>query len=253
MVSKEQLEKYGFNFKRGSVHSSRTIMFEDLSSLFDSIKGLVSNKNEYLYAIKEQNCLKKKSEKARILAYKNLKDMYSLNSEMVVFFSLRYYWEHDIDTRPMLAFLCGYIRDPILSLTSRFVLGLPIGSLLEYQDVENFIEGKFPGRFSKASLRSMSRNLCSSWTKVGFLKGRVHKTRVKVKATAGSVCYALLLGYLTGLRGEALFYSEFLALLECHFHEALELAQIGSQKGWINIKALGNIIEVSFPQFNINE
>jgi len=110
MISKGQLEKYGFNFKRGSVHSSRTIMFEDLSFLFDSIKRLVLNKDEYLYVIKKQNYLKKKFEKARILAYKNFKNMYSLNPKMVVF-SLRYYWKRDINTRSMLDFLWGYIRD----------------------------------------------------------------------------------------------------------------------------------------------
>ena len=110
------------------------------------------------------------------------------------------------------------------------------------------IEKKYPGRFSKATLRSTAQNLSSTWTKSGHLTGKARKTRVIAKATPGSVAYALFLGYLNGIRGQSLFTSEYATLLDCSPREAMALAEDASRRGWIIMKRVGNVVEVQFPK-----
>ena len=62
-----------------------------------------------------------------------------------------------------------------------------------------------------------------------------------------SVSYALLLGYLAGSRGQALFQTEYTKLLDCTFDKAIELAEEASRKGWIVFKRVDDVIEVLFP------
>ena len=65
--------------------------------------------------------------------------------------------------------------------------------------------------------------------------------------TPGSVAYALLLGYLSGARGEGLFSTEYVKVLDCSRDRIIELAGEASIKGWIIFKRIGNIMEVLFP------
>ena len=73
------------------------------------------------------------------------------------------------------------------------------------------------------------------------------KVRSHANPTAGSVSYALLLGYLAGSRGQALFQTEYTKLLDCTFDKAIELAEEASRKGWIVFKRVDDVIEVLFP------
>ena len=66
-------------------------------------------------------------------------------------------------------------------------------------------------------------------------------------ATAGSVSYALFLGYLVWVRGEALFTTEYARLLDCSTARSVELAEEASRRGWIVFKRIGKVMEVQFP------
>lgn len=58
--------------------------------------------------------------------------------------------------------------------------------------------------------------------------------------------YALFLGYLTGIRGESLFTTEYASLLDCPKAHLIELAEDASRRGWIVFKRIENVIEVQF-------
>ena len=79
------------------------------------------------------------------------------------------------------------------------------------------------------------------------MKGRVRKIRSRAVPSAGSVAYALFLGYLRGIRGPALFETEYAKLLDCSVQRAIELSEEASRKGWIVVKRVGTVIEVLFP------
>lgn len=237
----------GFRFGRGSAHTSRTMMLDELKRLLSYIGRQEIQKTDYLQAIVEDNILAKRSHKNRILTFRHLVDLYTLDPSNILFRTLLYFWNRDTIGQPLLALICTYIRDPILRATASIILKFPEGSTITRNAIESFIEDMEPGRFSKSTLKSMARNINSTWTQSGHLEGRSKKIRVHAHPTAGSVSYALLIGYLTGVRGQALLKTEFISLLDCSFDKAIELAETASRKGWIVFKRIGNVIEVLFP------
>jgi hypothetical protein len=247
MEKNEKLSRFGFSFERGGAHTARTMMSEELGSLLSYVNRTGAGKADYLRAIDEENCLGKRSQKTRILTYRHLVDLYSLDGSTLLFRSLLYFWNRDPSGCPLLALLCAYARDSILRSTAEFVLKFPEGSVISRVAMEEWINSKAPGRFSEATLKSTAQNVNATWTQSGHLEGHVKKTRTRARATAGSVSYALLLGYLTGERGQALFQTEYAKLLDCSLEKALELAEEASRKGWIVFKRIGDVIEVLFP------
>ena len=113
--------------------------------------------------------------------------------------------------------------------------------------MEGYIDDLEPGRFSAATLKSVAQNVNGSWTRAGHLEGRNQKIRSRATASAGSVTYALLLAYLTGVRGYELFSTEYARLLDCSSERAIELAEEASRKGWLVFKRVGTVMEVLFP------
>lgn len=243
----KKLERFGFSFGRGGAHSSRTLMLVELGALLSYVDNPDSPKAEYLDAIQVTNCLGKRSGKTRVLTYRHLVDLYALDPNFVLFRALRFFWKRDVTGQPLLAALCAYARDPIFRATAPFVLEFQKGAIVAREALEEFIDNQEPDRFSPATLKSTAQNINSSWTKSGHLTGRARKVRAHALATPGAVAFALLLGYLTGQRGENLFNNEYMRLLDCSFNRAIELAEDASRRGWITLKRVGQVIEVVFP------
>jgi hypothetical protein len=224
------ISRFGFRLEKAGVHTSRTMMLEDLQLLLSYISNPDSTKNDYIKAIIEDNCLGKRSGKSRKLAASHLVYLYSLDSSLAVFRSLHYFWNRDFEAQPILALLCAYGRDALR------------------ESLEKYIDKHYLGRLSEATLKSTAQNLNATWTKSGHLSGKVKKVRSRAKATPGSVAYALFLGYLMGIRGESLFNSEYASLLDCSQDQAFEMAEDASRRGWIIFKRVGTIVEVQFPK-----
>ena len=245
--SNNRLERFGFSCKRGSVHTARTIMLNELISLLDYVSMPSATTNDYARAIEEDNCLGKRSGRTRSLSMRHLRTLYLLDPNKTVFRSLCYFWNRDPEGRPIIACLCAYVRDPILRTSAPFVLKLTYGQAFSREALEDYLEKQFPGRFSKATLISTAQNLASTWTQSGHLTGHVKKSRSRAIVTVGSLAYTLFLGFLTGERGETLFETDYIKLLDCSFERAVELAESASRKGWIVFKRVGRIIEALFP------
>lgn len=242
-----KLEHLGFSYERGGVHTSRTMMLVELRALLSYVDKAEAAKADYLEAIQTANCLGKRSGKTRALTFRHLADLYALDPSLLVFRSLRFFWQRDVDGQPLLAALCAYSRDPILRATAPFVLGFEEGVTVTREAMEEFIDAQEPGRFSKATLKSTAQNINSSWTQSGHLDGRVRKVRAHAVATPGTVSLALLLGYVSGLRGESLLKSDFTRMLDCSFETTIGLAEDASRRGWISLKRVGQVAEVLFP------
>jgi hypothetical protein len=241
-----RLARLGFSFARGGVHSSRTMMLVELRALLSYVDAADAAQADYLEAVQTANCLGKRSGKTRVLTFRHLVDLYALDPSLLVFRALRFFWQRDVNGQPLLAALCAYARDPILRAAAPFVLDSPEGATSAREAIEEFIDEQEPGRFSKATLKSTAQNINSSLTQSGHLAGRVRKVRARAVATPGSVSFALLLGYVSGLRGESLFKSEFTAMLDCSFEKTIELAEGASRRGWISLKRVGQVVEVLF-------
>lgn len=247
------LERLGFSYKRGGAHSSRTIMLAELHTLLASVDSPTATRAEYREAIEATNCLGKRSSKTRTLTFRHLADLYGLAPDLFVFRSLRFFWERDPDARPLLAMLCAYTRDPILRSCAPHILQAELGSTVGRATLETRINEQEPGRFSAATLQSTAQNINASWTQAGHLSGRARKVRTRASATPGAAAYALLLGYVSGLRGQFLLDSDFTRILDCPRGRTIELAEQASRRGWITLKRAGTVVEVLFPRLLTSE
>jgi len=246
------LRKFGFRLGRGGVHIGRTIMLEDIRTLFSYVKDQDSQKIDYANAIVNENCLGKRSERNRKLSSRHLMTLYSLEPSAATFRALRYFWVRDVEAQPLLALLCAYSRDALLRMGIPFVLSLAEGDVVDRAVFREFISKRAPGRFSESCLESLVRNLCGTLARSGHLEKAV-KIRKRAKATAGSVSYALFLGYLLRSRGEALFSTEFMRVVDCSAAYSIELAEEASRRGWIIFNHIGKVMEAQFPRLLTTE
>jgi len=221
-------------------------MLLELRALLAYVEDVDAAKSDYLAAIQIANCLSKRSGKTRSLTSRHLADLYALDPQRLVFRALRFFWRRDVEGQPLLAVLCAYARDPVFRSAAHSVLRFPRGAVVTRQAVEEFIEAQEPGRFSPATLRSTAQNINSSLTQSGHLTGRLRKVRTGPVVTSGAVAYALLLGFVNGLRGESLLQSDYLRLLESSSERTIELAEDASRRGWMSWKRVGRVVEAHF-------
>ena len=239
--------KLGFRVGRAGAHGARTLMLTELEALLEYVGEDDVPRARYRAAIVEENCLGKRSTRTRNLSHKHLVELYSLDPGVPLFKAFLYYWRRDVPGRPLLALLLAYARDPVLRITAPFIVDAPEGAAIGSGQAEEHIERREPDRFSAATLKSTAQNTNASWTRSGHLTGQRRKVRSRALATPGSTAYALLLGYVLGVRGAALFETEYAVLLDCPRPRALELAAEASRRGWLVFKRVGTVVEVVFP------
>lgn len=243
----ECLARFGFSFERGGAHLARSLMLEELTLLLQAVNNPNASLDDYQHAVIDENCLAKRSSRTRQLTLRHLKSLYSLDSGAAIFRALRFFWQRDKDARGLLAFLVAYSRDSILRSSAPFVLQLRLGETVTCPQLEAFLDQQEEGRFSKETLRAAAQRILASWVRSGHLVGHVRKSRTAATPTAGACAMALFLSYLVGARGQMLFETEYMRLLDCSTDQAIELAESASRRGWIVIKRIGNVIEVQFP------
>ena len=236
---------FGLRINPTGTHLSSTLKLEELRSLL-ARRPLPGTEGAYKAAIIEQNFLGKPTATARRITFERLRELYALDPDLMVFRALYDLWDADDSAQPMIALLCSTARDPILRALTPFVLRLSAGATLTSDELAEEANLHFPGKFVPSSRLRLGRNVASSWEKAGLLKGRKSKTRAKPKVRPTSLAYALLLGDLCGRRGNALFATLWTTMLDAPIHELKEMAVIASRQGWIEYRAAGDVVEVSF-------
>ena len=244
--------KKGFITSSLGAHLARTIMVEELGYLFLACAP-ASDTSDYHTAIVENNVLLKKTAGTRVESYRRLRQLYGLSPSVFIFKIMRELWDTTESGRPLLALLCALARDPVLRCTTDLIIETPDDGKLTAKSFEAVIEKNFPGRLNPKTLASTGRNVASSWAQSGHLKGATEKTRSLVKADPIVIAYALLLAYLTGTRGDALFESDWLKILDIPIHTALAFAQQAAQQGWLEYRHSGQVTDITFRHFLAEE
>jgi hypothetical protein len=248
-LTKDSLpDVFGFRSGRRGTHGSRSIMLDDLHRLLGSTRP-DSGYEEYKRAILEENVLGKNTASTRLWSWKKLRELYGLDPRLAVFRCFRQLWESGPDGRPLLAMLCACARDPLLRLSVPVILGAPHGSILTPQDFSQAIQEAAPDRFSSTNLKAIGQRICSSWTQSGHLTGKKVRRRTHPVVTPETTVYALVLGRLSGARGPSLFSTFWTALLDAPKEELLNLAAVAAERGLINLKRVGEVVEVGFSEF----
>jgi hypothetical protein len=245
-INEERAESIGFRFGDKGTHTSRTIMYDDLSSVL-SICGNGCQRETYIEEIIENNCLAKRTVATRKLSAQRLSELYFLDNKSPVFRIFRNLWENETDEgRRILALLCALARDPLLRVTAPVVFEMKEGTELARQPLTDALSVAADGRFNDSILDKVVRNTASSWTQSGHLEGRGRKIRRKVVPTPFSVTFALFLGYCTGIRGELLFSTFWTRVFDMPSDEFIYLAMDAKKLGMLDVTQSGGIIEVSF-------
>jgi hypothetical protein len=240
----DESKKYGFSYDGSGVHSSRTIMAKELAILINSVPQ-AENIFDYQHAIIEDNVLLKKTFATRKESFTRLRTIYSLDPKVLVFRALKDLWETSSGSQSLLSLLCAICRDKFLRASTSIIINTPIGQSLNSEEFEKHIQVELPD-FAKKTVETMSRNISSSWTQSGHLAGRNEKIRSKVIPTAPVVAYALLMGYLCGARGDNLFETPWIKVLDSTVYSLHNLAKNAALSGWLDYKKSGEVTEITF-------
>jgi len=237
--------RWGFINDAIGAHGSRTIMVSELRLLLAACPSTVTF-DDYRLAILENNALLKKTDGTRNESLRRLRELYALDEDVLLFRALRDLWNDDADAQPMLAMLCAISRDPTLRGTADFILSLPAGAEVTPQMISAAADRSFPERFNATTLANIGRHAASSWQQSGHLQGRSKKMRTRAVSRPAPVAYALLLGYLCGIQGDALFQTFWCQLLDAPEHVVRSQVIAASQRGWLEYRRAGNVTEVTF-------
>ena len=242
------LEAFGLKFSAGGAHISRTIMSAELALTLAAVpKGSLAD--EYRSAVLERNILGKTTVSTRQKSFRHLRELYGMDESVPIFALLRTLDAIDPDSQPLLAFLIAWSKDPLLRATSNLVLTTGIGDPLGPSELADGIQSEFPSQYSERSRATIGRNAASSWTQSGHLLGRTKKTRQRINPTPAAVTMALFLGSISGYHGTAVFSNPWCRILDLDADRAKGFGQDAHRAGLLNLRAVGEVVEISFPLF----
>ncbi len=244
--ARDGLERMGFRLGDRGAHTSRTIMLAELCTLLRALPA-TATRPEYVAAVVVENSLGKHTQSTRQLTMQRLSELYALDPAVPVFRLLRLFWDAANESaHGQLALLAALARDPLLRATAETILTMKQGEEIARQRFTDALREAVDGRLNDDILDKVVRNTASSWTQSGHLAGRSRKKRVLVDPPAAVVTFALVLGYLMGVRGQELFETLFARVLDRDANELAFLAMDAKRLGFLNIKSGGGLTVISF-------
>ena len=241
----ESALRFGFDNGPGGPHASRTMMLAELRLLLAACPPLTTYE-QYGEAILEQNVLLKRTAATRRESLRRLRELYGLSRSCAVFRALRDLWDEAPTEQPLLALLAALARDPLLRATAKTILSVQPGHSVSPALLAEAIAERLPGRLNPMTRASISRHAAATWTHSGHLQGRSNKTRAAASCGPAATAYALLLGYLCGSRGAALFETFWAQATDASLPRLHEQSFAASRLGWLEYRHAGDVTDVRF-------
>lgn len=245
LPAEDRLAALGFSRAQLGGHAARSMMLREMEGLLDATRSDATDA-EIRHSVLDDNALAKPTLSSRKKTLRHLKELYGLDSSKPLFRVLWSLAHDDPDSLPSLCLVLAYARDPLLRASFERIQPLRRGEAFDRLAMEQHLEHRFPDRFTAATKKSVAQNVATSWSFGGHLEGRVKKRRVYPSPRPASVAYAMLVGYLTGLRGERLLESDFAALVASSRAELQSALALASARGLISIRQAGGIVEFDF-------
>lgn len=237
--------RYGFSDRRSGGLMARSMMLLELSLLL-AATPTNANRAAYRSAIVDDNVLAKPTGSSRAKSERHLHELYGLDPNLTLFRLLRELASKENAALPLLALVCVFCRDAQLRASFPLIESLHPGEVLVRQRMEDWLEQAFPQRFSTAMRVSLAQNINTTWTVAGHLEGRAVKRRTLPKPLPAASVYAMLAGYLLGLRGETLLFSVFGHLVGADPKTLTDHLSIASRNGWLRFRHGGGVMEIDF-------
>jgi hypothetical protein len=246
--NRDRLEAFGFKLTKGGAHISRTIMLTEINRLLAS-SAPGASAEDYQRAVISENLLGKATETTRQKTFRHLRELYALSPKVPIFSIYRELVQFDPQPGPLLSLLIAWARDPLLRATTPAILGATFGDQVRGDDLQQALTEAYPHQYSANNIGKIARNAASSWTQSGHLTGRAKKVRSRVQPRPSALTFALILGQVAGAAGAQLFSSISCRLLDLNPSEARSLAEQAHRQELITLKAVGSVVEISFPRF----
>jgi hypothetical protein len=221
-------------------------MLEELDTVL-SFAPAASNREAYSEVIIEGNCLQKPTAATRRLSNQRLGELYALDPFVVLFRVMRGLWKIDSNARPLLAMLAALARDPLFMASAKPILSQPVGVEIQRTPIRDALRNLVGDRMNDDTLDKVVRNVSSSWTQTGHLRGRTFKFRERVDAQPTALAFALWLASAAGFRGAELLTNGWIAALDCTPSSARSLASEARRIGLIDMQVAGDV-----PEFGLD-
>lgn len=233
----------------GGTNTSHTIVIGALAALLDAVPA-GAPATAYEEAAVDANVLGKDTEGSRRRTFRYLRELYLLRPDSLLFRALRDLWAIDAQARPLLAGLCALARDAVFRASSAAITSSSPGDTLVSADLAQAVAECFPENYNAGTLAKIGRNTFSSWEQTGHLAEATRSTKVRTSPACrpADVAYALLLGYLEGARGHALFETLWARVLGPPASQLVDLAASASQQGMLELRQAGGIVDVGFRE-----
>jgi hypothetical protein len=231
----------------GGATTSHSIMVPALRALIEAVHAEATFE-DYRAAAVEENVLGKSTEASRRRTFRYLRELYLLRPDAVEFRALRDLWSDDKSAQQLLAGLCALANDAVFHASADAILTATVGEAVSSQELATAVAKHYPDSYSDSTLAKIGRNTSSSWEQTGHLQhqGRGPKLRIRAQALPSSVAYALFLGHLRGARGQALLETTWAKVLDLPRSQLVDVAVAASQRGLLEFKQAGGIIDVGF-------
>ena len=239
----------GFRFGSVGTHSSRTLMLSDLASVFDRSTS-ETDREGYKRCVIEDNCLGKPTSSTRRLSFQRLSELYSFDPRVSIFRLLRRLWTLDAGSQPHLAMLVALARDPLLRASMPAVVNLKVGEEFRRAEAEGALRTVTDGRLNDNILAKVVRNCASSWAQSGHLKGRTFKVRQRIRPHYVGVSMALAISYVAGFRGESLFNSPWMQVLDIEPAVARSLTLEAKRAGLLDVRVSDKIVDLQLDRLD---
>lgn len=228
--------------KLKSIHTSRTMMYAELEKVMAySIDG-----DNFLESL-GHNVTGKKSNSGIAKTGNYLKRLYGFDMQYPAFVALKYFWKiSDESEKPLIAFVFAVNHDDLLAESVQVLNTLNLGAKASVELFEETIEKFHPNQYSKVTRRSIGKNLASSWKQAGFIQGKVKNIRSQPEITYRVACFAFLLAYLNGKRGEFIWSSIGVSALCLQESKLRELALECARKDFMQYQYAGSVTAISF-------
>ena len=244
-----EAETIGFRFGAKGTHTSRTMMFEELSRVFQATAP-DARRADYAAAIIDGNCLSKQTASTRRLSNQRLGELYGLDPTIPLFRVLRRLWDADADGRPLLALLAAIARDPLLAATCPAIIAMPARAELQRDALKCALQAVVGDRLNDSTLEKVCRNAASTWAQSGHLEGRTFKKRRIVLPSPAAVTFAIYLAHAAGFRGAEIFSCGWLSVLDCDPSHARELALDAKRSGLLDLRMAGDVVEFNLSRLD---
>lgn len=237
------LSKFGFDEGRRGVHTSRTMMLAELETVLaalPSARGALDVRT----AIVEGNVLGKATRSGRKNSAAKLIDLYSFDRSKQLFIAFHILWHETSNSRPLLAVLFAQCRDAVLRASAPTILSTPIGGTVSKEQLYLGLLASFSSKYAETTLQSTTRNIASSWRQSGHLRGETKIVRTKAQSDFYALSFAVLIGYLRGLRGQSLLTSDWIRLLDLEHAELEASLSEAHRHGLVTSRKIGEVIDI---------